>query len=210
VTAEVVRLLGISGSPRTAATDYAVREALRYAKEKFGADTEYFSVADKTLNFCIHCDHCVRTRKGCVFTDDMEEVYAKLQWADAYILGSPVYQGNITGQLKTLLDRTRAILAKDIRVFEGKVGAGIAIGGDRVGGQEPTLRTIHDFYVINGVFSVGGGAFGANLGATFWSKDRGAQGAEEDTRGLKSLYRTIDRLVTVTQKLRPRVADDQK
>jgi len=210
VTSEVVRLLGISGSPRTAATDYAVREALRYAKEKFGADTEYFSVADKTLNFCIHCDHCVRTRKGCAFTDDMEEVYAKLQWADAYIIGSPVYQGNITGQLKTLLDRTRAILAKDIRVFEGKVGAGIAIGGDRVGGQEPTLRTIHDFYVINGVFSVGGGAFGANLGATFWSKDRGAQGAEEDTRGLKSLYRTIDRLVTVTQKLRPRVADDQK
>jgi len=209
VTGEVVRLLGISGSPRTAATDYAVREALRYATEKYGAETEYFSVAEKTLNFCIHCDHCVRTKKGCMFTDDMEEVYAKLQWADAYIIGSPVYQGNITGQLKTLLDRTRAILAKDIAVFEGKVGAGIAIGGDRVGGQEPTLRTIHDFYVINGVFSVGGGAFGANLGATFWSKDRGARGAEEDARGLKSLYRTVDHVITVTQRLRPH-ADDSK
>jgi multimeric flavodoxin WrbA len=210
VASDVVRLLGISGSPRTAATDYAVREALRYAQQQYGAQTEYFSVAGKTLNFCIHCDHCVLTKKGCRFKDDMEEVYAKMQWADAYVIGSPVYQGNITGQLKTLLDRTRAILAKDITVFEGKVGAGVAIGGDRAGGQEPTLRTIHDFYVINGVFSVGGGAFGANLGATFWSKDRGAQGAEEDARGLKSLYHTIDHLVTATQKLRPRGSHTEK
>jgi multimeric flavodoxin WrbA len=198
-----IRLLGISGSPRIAATDYAVREALRYAEETFGAETYYFSVANKNIGFCTHCDSCVRTKKGCAIKDDMEVVYAKMVWADAFLFGSPVYQGNITGQLKTLLDRTRAILAKDVGVLEGKVGAGIAIGGDRVGGQEPTLRTIHDFLIINGVFSVGGGAFGANLGATIWSKDKGAQGVEEDSRGLKTLYRTVSHLVTVTQKLRP-------
>jgi multimeric flavodoxin WrbA len=200
-----IRLFGICGSPRAAATDYAVREALRYAKDEYGAETEYFSVAGKKLNFCTHCDHCVRTKEGCIFKDDMEEVYEKMIWADAFIIGSPVYQGNVTGQLKTLLDRTRAILAKKIDVLGGKLGAGIAIGGDRVGGQEPTLHTIHDFYVINGVFSVGGGAFGANLGATFWSKDRGVQGAEEDTQGLKTLHRTMDHLMTIAQKLKARV-----
>jgi multimeric flavodoxin WrbA len=199
---DVLRILGLSGSPRLAATDYAIREALRYVEEKYNVETEYFSVAKKKIQFCIHCDHCIRTKKGCVFKDDMEEVYRLMQWADAFIIGSPVYQGNISGQLKTVFDRTRAILAKDIHVFENKVGAGIAVGGDRVGGQEPTLRTIHDFYVINHIFSAGGGAFGANLGATFWSKDKGAAGAEADKRGLKSLYRTLDRLVSVTRKLR--------
>ena len=198
---KTIRLLGISGSPRAAATDYAIREALRYAEEKYDAETEYFSVAKKKINFCIHCDHCIRKKEGCVFKDDMEEVYKLLQWADAYIFGSPVYQGNISGQLKTLFDRTRAILAQDIHVFENKIGAGLAIGGDRVGGQEPTLRTIHDFFVINHIFSVGGGAFGANLGASFWSKDKGAEGAEADKRGLKALYRTMDRLISVSQKL---------
>ena len=44
---------------------------------------------------------------------------------------------------------------------------------------------------------VGGGAFGANLGATFWSKDKGAAGVEEDKEGLKSLYKTVNRLVDV-------------
>lgn len=200
--AKKIRLLGISGSPRTAATDFAIQEALKYAREKFDVETEYFSVANKKLNFCIHCDHCIRTREGCAFKDDMEKVYTLMEWADAYIMGSPVYQGNISGQLKTLLDRTRAIVVKDPKVFEGKIGAGIAIGGDRIGGQEPTLRTIHDFYTINLIFSVGGGAFGANLGATIWSKDKGAEGVEEDKRGLKTLYRTIDRLISVTKKLR--------
>lgn len=201
MSSKQIKLFGISGSPRLGATDYTIREALRYAEEKYNVLTDYFSVAKKTINFCIHCDYCVRTKKGCVHKDDMEGVYQKLEWADALLLGSPVYQGNVSGQLKALLDRCRAVVAKDIQFFENKTGTGIAVGGDRIGGQEPTLRAIHDFYIINEVFSVGGGAFGANLGATIWSKDKGAEGAEADKRGLKTLYRTIDRLIAVTHKL---------
>jgi len=196
------RVLGISGSPRKAATEYVVKEALNYLKGKYSVETKYFSVAGKKLEFCIHCDHCIRTKKGCIFQDDMIEVYELMEWADAYILGSPVYQGTISGQLKTLLDRTRAMVARNPAVLEGRIGTGIAVGGDRIGGQEPTLRTIHDFFIINYVFSIGGGAFGANLGATIWSKDKRAKGAEADKRGLKTLYKTMDRLYVVLEKLR--------
>ena len=196
------RVLGVSGSPRKAATEYVVQEALKYLKSKYEIETEYFSVAGKEIKFCIHCDHCIRKKEGCVFKDDMRKVYELMEWADAYILASPVYQGNISGQLKTLLDRTRAILARSPNVFEGKIGTGIAVGGDRVGGQEPTLRTIHDFYIINHVISTGSGAFGANLGATIWSKDKRAEGAEADKQGLKSLYKTMDRLFIVLKKAR--------
>ena len=202
MSSKKIRLLGISGSPRKAATVYAIQEALNYAKEKYNAEVRSFSVANKTINFCIHCDHCIRTREGCVFKDDMEEIYELMEWADAYLIASPVYQGTVSGQLKTLFDRTRAILARNPNVFEGKIGTGIAVGGDRVGGQEPTLRTIHDFYIINHIFSTGGGAFGANLGATIWSKDKRAEGAEADKRGLKTLYKTMDRLQIVLEKLR--------
>jgi multimeric flavodoxin WrbA len=202
MSAKQYRVLGISGSPRKAATDYVVREALNYLKTNHPVETKYFSVLGKELKFCIHCDHCIRKKEGCVFKDDMVEVYDLMEWADAYVLGSPVYQGNISGQLKTVLDRTRAILARNPLVFEGKIGVGIAVGGDRVGGQEPTLRTIHDFYIINHIFSTGGGAFGANLGATIWSKDKRAPGAEADKRGLKTLYKTMDRLFILLEKLR--------
>lgn len=199
---KTIKLIGISGSPRIASTDYAVKSALSYAKEKYNVETDYFSAHKKQINFCIHCDYCVREKQGCVHKDDMQELYPKLEWADAWILGSPVYQGAISGQLKTILDRLRASVARKKTIFAGKAGAGLAVGGDRIGGQEPVLQTIIDFYIINEMIPVGGGSFGANLGITVWSKDKKAEGAEADKDGIKTIHKTVDRLIKVTSQLK--------
>ncbi len=194
-----IRLLGISGSPRKKATDHIVNEALRYAQEKFGAETEYFSASGKEMKFCIHCDYCVRTKQGCIHKDDLVDLYDKMIWADAWIIGTPVYQGTLSAQTKTILDRCRAVVARDPKVFMNKVGAAAAVGGDRIGGQEPAIRSIHDFYIINEMIPVGGGSFGSNLGGTFWSKDKGAEGVSEDPDGLRSLRRTVKKLAETAQ-----------
>jgi multimeric flavodoxin WrbA len=98
------------------------------------------------------------------------------------------------------MDRCRAILAKNPKVLSGKVGMGIAVGGDRNGGQEIGLRTIHDFYIINEMIPVGGGSFGANLGATFWSKDKGKEGIMEDEEGLRVLRKTLNKFYHILSK----------
>jgi multimeric flavodoxin WrbA len=193
---KTIKILGISGSPRNMATDFIVREALKISEEKYGAETEYFSSKGKKLNFCIHCDYCIRTKEGCIHKDDISaELYDKMIWADAWIIGTPVYQGTLSAQTKTIMDRCRAIVAKDPKVFLNKVGMGIADGGDRIGGQEPAIQTILNFYVINEMIPVGGGSFGANMGGTFWSKDKGAEGVSEDSEGMRSLRRTLKKLV---------------
>ena len=192
----MVKLFGISGSPRKAATDWIIKEALRYAEERWNAETRYFSVRGKKLNFCIHCDHCIK-EGGCIHDDAMKEVYAGFEWADAIIIGTPVYQGTLSGQAKVVLDRMRAFAASNPRALREKVGAAVADGGDRIGGQELAIRAITDFYVINEMIHVGGGAFGANLGATFWSRDKGVAGVQDDREGLKSLCKTVDRLMEV-------------
>ena len=197
----MVRLFGISGSPRRAATDWIIQEALRYAEERWNAETRYFSVRGKKLNFCIHCDHCIK-EGGCIHDDAMKEVYSGFEWADAVLIGTPVYQGTLSGQTKVVLDRMRAFAAGNPHGLRNKVGAAVADGGDRIGGQELAIRAITDFYVINEMIHVGGGAFGANLGATFWSKDKGASGAEEDEEGSKSLYKTVNRLMAVCSMLK--------
>ncbi|KYK35019.1 MAG: flavodoxin family protein [Theionarchaea archaeon] len=192
---EELRVFGISGSPRIGSTDYVIKSALQYVEEKYSVQTEYFSCHKKDLNFCIHCDYCVRKKEGCVFKDDMELVYKAMEWADALIIGTPVYQGTLSGQTKVLLDRCRALVAKNPSFFKNKVGAAIAVGGDRIGGQELALQAVLNFYIISEMIPVGGGSFGANLGATFWSKDKKAEGVKEDQEGLKTLYKTIDRLI---------------
>ena len=188
-------IFGISGSPRQGATDYIVQESLKYLDEKYGVETRYFSARGKKLNFCIHCDFCVKNRMGCVHKDDMPEFYDGLEWADGIIFGTPVYQGNLSGQTKTMMDRCRAMVAKDPDILRNKVGAALAVGGDRVGGQEVAVQSIHHFYIISEMIPVGGGSFGANLGGTFWSKDRLAEGAAEDEEGHRSMRKTMNRMI---------------
>ncbi len=195
-------VFGVSASPRLGATDWIVREGLRYAADK-GAETRYFSAHNKELIFCIHCDHCIR-EGGCIHNDAMSEVYSGFAWADAIIIGTPVYQGTMSGQAKVILDRMRAFVARNPHALRGKVGAAIADGGDRMGGQELAIQGILNFYLINEMIPVGGGSFGANLGATFWSRDKGVEGVRSDTEGLKTLYKTVDRLIEVSNQVKER------
>ena len=191
----MIKIFGVSGSPRKGSTDYIVNEALKYLEEKYDVEIRYFPARGKHLNFCIHCDYCIRERSGCIHKDDMQEFYDGLEWADGIIIGTPVYQGNLSAQTKTMLDRCRAVVAKDPGILRNKVGAALAVGGDRVGGQEIAIQSIHHFYIISEMIPVGGGSFGANLGGTFWSQDRMAEGAAEDEEGLRSMRKTMNRMM---------------
>ena len=120
-------------------------------------------------------------------------MYPLLQEAKALVLATPVYNGGVSAQLKALMDRTRALFAADLHALRGKLGTAIAVGGDRSGGQELALQQIHTFYIINGLIPVGGGVFGANLGASLWSKDS-MDGIKADKEGLNSLNKTMKNL----------------
>jgi multimeric flavodoxin WrbA len=184
-------ILGVSGSPRPKATEYVLKNAL-HQLEELGYQSKYWSVLGKKINFCTHCDFC-KKRQGCVFKDDMGELYSLLEEARAYIFATPVYNGYISGQLKTVMDRCRALLSKNHKVFRYKPVISIAVGGDRSGGQEPALQQISSFFTMNGGVLISGGTFGANLGATFWSKDT-LEGVKEDEEGFRSLSMTVKRL----------------
>lgn len=134
----------------------------------------------------------------------MIEAYQKMEEAEAFIIGTPVYNGSVSGQLKTFFDRCRAMVARNPETLKNKVGAGIAVGGDRLGGQELALLTIHSFFLANKMIPVSGGPFGANLGGTIWSRDLGKEGARKDVVGFKTVYRTVDRLIELATQLRER------
>jgi multimeric flavodoxin WrbA len=185
-----IMIVGICGSPREQATDYVLKEALRMLGGK-GFETRFWTARGKRLGFCVHCDFCLKN-KECAFKDDMQELYALLKDAKGIIFASPVYNGGVSAQTKTIMDRCRAAVASDKNFFRGKIGMGIALGGDRIGGQEAALQQITTFYVLNGMIPVSGGFFGANLGATFWTKDA-LEGVKLDEEGFRSLRKTVKR-----------------
>jgi multimeric flavodoxin WrbA len=180
-------ILGISGSPRKMATEHILGEALKMLEEK-GFQTELFTVRAKSLSPCRHCDYCLKNRE-CIVKDDMHKLYPLIREAEGYVIATPVYNGSMSAQTKIVIDRTRATLAADAKALHRKPGMAIAVGGDRMGGQELALQQIHTFYILNGMIPVSGGFFGANLGATFWSHDT-LEDAQKDEEGFRSLRKT--------------------
>ena len=191
-------IVGICGSPRNGATEHVLREALTKLKQ-MGCETEFFTVRGKKIGFCTHCDHCL-THNECIIVDDMNTVYSLLNEADGIIMATPVYNGGVSAQIKAIMDRCRALLASDPNVLKYKIGIAIAVGGDRIGGQELAIQQILTFYILNGVIPVSGGSFGANLGANFWSKDT-LESVKEDKEGFRSLKKTIKRFAEALKKI---------
>ena len=183
-------ILGLCGSPRAKTTEHALREALRMLEER-GFETVYWGVRGKRIGFCTHCDHCLKG-EGCIQRDDVQDVYPLLEEAEGFVVATPVYNGGVSAQIKAVMDRTRALLAADPDALRGKTGMAIAIGGDRSGGQELAIQQVITYYTLNGVLTVSGGSFGANIGATFWSKDT-MEGVTEDDEGFRSLRKTVKR-----------------
>jgi len=191
-------VVGFCGSPREKATDYVLKMALEEMRKQ-GFETIFFTVKGKKINFCIHCDYCLKN-KVCIFKDNMQEVYSLLKKAVGIIFATPVYNGGVSAQTKAIMDRCRAAVAGEKNFFKNKIGIGLALGGDRVGGQEAALTQIITFYILNAIRPVSGGYFGSNLGATFWTKDT-LEGVKQDIEGFRSLKKTLKKFTNQLKNL---------
>lgn len=131
-----MKILGIVGSKRKKGnTSALVQEAIR-AAQKEGAETKLIFLSDYSIKDCMGCEGCKDTYK-CVINDDMQKIYPLLLEADGIILGSPTYFYNISGDMKTFIDRCYCfeIFAEDDRscwlsineVLGGKYAAIIAV-----------------------------------------------------------------------------------
>ncbi|MGB7968536.1 MAG: flavodoxin family protein [Methanobacterium sp.] len=166
----MVKIIGIIGSPRKDGnTSYLVETALKSAESE-GADTEIINLGSVNIEPCVACDICKATGE-CAIYDDIGEILDIMMKSDGIIVGSPVYFGSVTSQLKMLIDRTRP-LRGSFRL-KNKVCGAIAVGGSRNGGQESTISVIHDFLLIHDAIIVGDGAPMAHYGGTGVGGPRG-------------------------------------
>ncbi|MDK2791007.1 MAG: hypothetical protein PWP15_1516 [Methanothermococcus sp.] len=176
---DCMKILGISGSPRgDGNTSFLVKEALKAAEEE-GFETEFVSLAGLEINPCIACDAC-KQENECIIMDDVNDILKKMEEADGVIIGSPVYFGGATAQTKMIIDRSRPLRAA--HKLKNKVGGAISVGGARNGGQETTIRQIHDFYLIQSMIVVGDSFPTAHYGGTSAGGPVGA--SKEDEVGI--------------------------
>ncbi|MFQ8602590.1 MAG: flavodoxin family protein [Anaerovoracaceae bacterium] len=215
-------ILGINGSPRAGGnTGFLLETALEEARIK-GRDiieTEIINLRDYKINPCIGCFRCTTnaeetggSRACAVFDDGMDEIYEKLRLCDGLIIASPVYFGSVNSQTKAFMDRTEPLLRYGASIWNGalrdKVGAAIAMGSNRNGGQEFTIQCIHYYMLVHDMTVVGTGpdeiptCYLGGVGNNYPERGRVKDAVKRDEAGLRSC-RIIGRRVAekVMQKL---------
>jgi len=102
-----------------------------------------------------YCKGCYPCDGKCYTGTKLEDAFNLLSKADALILGSPVYFGTVSAQLKSFFDKTRK--QRGEKAFYNKIAAGVTSGASKYGGQETTMRALHDMMLVHGMIIVGDG-----------------------------------------------------
>lgn len=93
----------ISSSMRKGNSDKLCDEFEKGATEAGNIITR-INIRDIKLGFCLGCRDCYNYG-DCTQNDDMNKLYPKLAEADVIVFATPIYFGEISGSLKTFIDR---------------------------------------------------------------------------------------------------------
>lgn len=128
-----MKVLGFNGSPRINwNTSTLVEKALEGAASQ-GAEVELIHLYDLNYKGCLSCFFC-KLKNGknygkCATVDDLTPILEKVEDADAIILGSPVYFGSASGEMKSFIERmTFPYLVYDANfssLFKKKINIGL-------------------------------------------------------------------------------------
>lgn len=150
-------ILGINGSPNLeGSTSVLIREGLK-AAEELGADVKIIQVGEVLKDLAVpFCEVCSSPCEGVCFEGTkLGEAFELMKKADGFIVGSPVYFGTVSGQLKAFWDMTRKLRTE--KALINKVGGCVTTAAGRFGGQETTIKALHDMLLVQGCIVVADG-----------------------------------------------------
>jgi multimeric flavodoxin WrbA len=181
-----MKIIGINCSPRKGQTTQKSLEACLKAVGNKSSDikTEIIELADLDIRGCSGCGYCKKQLK-CKQEDDFNSLIPVLgdEEVAGIIIATPVYLGTMASQCKAFLDRT-VVLARNGSLLHNKVGAVLAVGSLRNGGQELTIQAVQAAMLCHDMICVGGGTMAAHFGAALVSNEQ--NGVECDKTGLET------------------------
>lgn len=139
------KILLINSSKRKKKTYNLVLSVENILKNK-GYDTEIINLHDYNIEFCRGCEVCV-LKDRCIIKDDTAEIMQKIVNSDGLVIATPVYLNNMSGILKSFIDRT----CKWFHRSEVSQKPTLLIADTQGSGIENTLNSIEEVMIQWGV-----------------------------------------------------------
>ena len=108
------KVLVITTSLRAKSNSDALAEKLAAGALDAGHEVETVSLKGKKIAYCTGCLACQRTQR-CVQNDDAVQIAEKVKNTDVLVFVTPIYYYEMSGQMKTLLDRLNPLYSSDYR-----------------------------------------------------------------------------------------------
>ena len=104
-----MKVIAFNGSPRKKWNTATLLENALEGSASQGAETELIHLYDLNFKGCKSCFEC-KTKGGksygrCAVKDDLTPILKKVEETDAIILGSPIYFGTVTGEMRSFMER---------------------------------------------------------------------------------------------------------
>jgi multimeric flavodoxin WrbA len=101
-----LKIVAVLGSPRPQGNSSTLARKFLDAARELGAEVQVYLANQMDFQGCQACGACKTKSEACILEDDLAEVLQAAKDADVLVLASPVYFGDLSGQLKCFFDRT--------------------------------------------------------------------------------------------------------
>lgn len=108
------KVLVISTSLRKNSNSEMLAKAFADGALDSGNEVETVSLVGKSIAFCKGCHACQKLGH-CVINDDAIEIAEKMKNAEVIAFATPIYYYEMSGQMKTLLDRVNSLFPSDYK-----------------------------------------------------------------------------------------------
>ncbi len=189
-----MNVIAINGSPRKNGNTTILIQTVLNILEKESIDCELFHLAGEKIQGCQACDQCkINKNEKCNISDDVVNTcIQKMKHADAIILASPTYFGNVTAEMKALIDRAGRVGRANDYLFKNKIGA--AIVSQRRAGAIHTFNSINLFFLLEQMIIPG---------SSYWNIGIGGEKGEviEDTEGVSTMKMLAKQIIWLLKKI---------
>lgn len=114
------KIVILNGSPRRKGNTSALVNAFTEGAESAGHTVTEFFLGGMNIHGCKGCFGGHSSKEcPCVQRDDMDKIYPVVRECDVIVLASPLYYWNMSGQLRTAVDRLFALEEGDGNLLRG-------------------------------------------------------------------------------------------